>query len=86
MYWVFTCIYVCALHSYFVSSQPEEGVITGATGVTNGYELPQGCCQLNPCPLEEQPMLTPMSYLSSPRSCSFLTNDIYPYLNCLFRA
>lgn len=51
--------------------RPEEGVITGATGVTNGYELPQGCWELNPCPLEEQPMLTPMSYLSSPRSVPF---------------
>lgn len=35
-------------------------------GVTDSYELPWGCWELNPGPLEEQPVLLTVSHLSSP--------------------
>jgi hypothetical protein len=36
---------------------PEKGVESSGIGVTDGYELPCGCQELNPGPLEEQPVL-----------------------------
>ena len=37
--------------------RPEEGIRSLGTGVTGGCELPCGCWELNPGPLEEQPVL-----------------------------
>ena len=31
-----------------------EGIMSFGTGVTDICELPYGCWELNPCPLEEQ--------------------------------
>jgi hypothetical protein len=39
----------------FVSWEPEKGIWSSGTGVTDGCEPP--CGAKNPCPLEKQPML-----------------------------
>lgn len=37
--------------------RPEEGKGSLAIGVTNSCELPRGCQESNPGPLQEQPVL-----------------------------
>lgn len=48
----------------------KEGTRSPGMGVTDGCELPHGCWELNPGPLEEQTVLSPLSYLSSPSNGS----------------
>ena len=55
------CVCVCALFvlTAYRIWKPEEGVRVPETGVTDGYELPWECWELNPGPLQEQPVLFP---------------------------
>lgn len=43
---------------------PQEAVRYSKTGFADGCELPSGCWEFNPGPLEEQPEL---SHISSPK-------------------
>ena len=45
---------MCVIHE-----RPEEGIRFPETGVTDGYELLWECWELNPGPLQEQPVLFP---------------------------
>ena len=48
----------CMCNIYIQCLQrPEEGTGSSGAGVTNGCELPCGCRELNPGPLEEQQVL-----------------------------
>jgi len=47
---VYLCIHVKYLR------KPEEGTGSPEAAVTNGPELPCGCWELKPVPLEEQPV------------------------------
>ena len=49
------CILVCHMHA--APMEAEEGVGSPGTGVTDGYEPPYGCWELNQDLLEEQPVL-----------------------------
>lgn len=44
------CFYLCSLHVC-------EGIRNPGTGVTDKCELPCGCWEMNPGPLEELPVL-----------------------------
>ena len=53
---LFACLsmyHVCAWCLWW----PEEGIGSPGTGVTDSCELPCGCWELNPGPLEEQSVL-----------------------------
>jgi hypothetical protein len=51
---LFACMYVCALCGCLVLS---EGFGSPGTRVTDVYDLPYGCWNLNPGPLEKQLVL-----------------------------
>jgi len=49
---------LASLTVYFVHTSPtEEDIRSSRTGVSGGCEPPHGCWELNPGPLEEQPVL-----------------------------
>lgn len=56
-------VWVCCLHECLCTMYmqclrwPEEGIGCTATGVTDDYDLPYGCWELNPHALEEQTVL-----------------------------
>ena len=50
----------------------EEGVRPPGNGVTDSCELPCGCWESNPHPLEEQPLLLTVSHLPEPLFVSSL--------------
>ena len=50
------CLYVCLC----------EGVRSPGTGITDSCELPCACWELNPCPLEEQPVLFQRTWVQFP--------------------
>ena len=50
------CTSVHRLHARYLQ-RPEVGVRSPVTGVPDGSELPCGYWELDPGPLEEQPML-----------------------------
>jgi hypothetical protein len=54
------------------------GVRSSGTGVADSCELPCGYWQLNPGPLEEQPVLLPLSQLSSPHFHFFFPVQVCP--------
>lgn len=47
----------CVSFVCLAPSEVKEGLRSPATGVPEGSQLPCGCWALNPCPLEEQPVL-----------------------------
>ena len=49
-------MHVCA-HTCRSHWKPEEGIGSSENGVTDSCELPCGCWESNPGPLEEQPVL-----------------------------
>lgn len=49
-----------------VQQKSEEGIRSPGTGATYGCELPYGCWEPNPGPLDEQPVLSTAEHLSSP--------------------
>ena len=49
-------VYVRAPHP-LVPEEPEEGIGSPGTGVTDGCEPPCGCWEQSSCPLEEQQMV-----------------------------
>jgi hypothetical protein len=53
---LFTCISMYHMHSWY-PWRPEEGIGFSRTEVTEGYELPCRCWELNLGPLQEQPVL-----------------------------
>lgn len=73
------CIVVCLhAHAPYACStcggQRREASSPGA-GVTEGYEQPCGLREPNPGPLQEQPVPSPLSHLSSP-SNELLNQDL----------
>jgi hypothetical protein len=48
VHWCPACLYVC------------DGVRSPGTGIIDSYELPCGCWELNPYPLEKQPVFLPI--------------------------
>lgn len=60
------CLYVCALCVCLVSSEVIEAVQSPGTEVADGCELPYGCWESNPCPLQEQQVLLAAEPLLQP--------------------
>lgn len=61
----FVCVYACVL---LCASYPgsEDGVFSPGTRVTDGWESPFQCWELNPRLLEEQPVFISSDHLCSP--------------------
>lgn len=60
-----TCLYLYHLSAWY-PWKLGEGVGPSGTGVTDGYEPPCGCWELNLGPLEEQPGLLQQNSLLDP--------------------
>ena len=56
--------------------KPKEGLRFSKTGVADSCELPCGCWELNPGPLQEQQVLFPGAIFLGP-SLKLLTNQIH---------
>lgn len=71
--YVCTCLhlYVCVLCVCLVATETRRGCQTLGTVVLGGCELPDGCWELNPVPLPEQPVLLAMEPHFQPWSCDF---------------
>ena len=63
--------------SIWFSEQPEEGTESPETGATNGCELPRGCWESNPGPLEEQPVLLTIEQSPQP-SLTYFWGNVSP--------
>jgi hypothetical protein len=57
---------ISVYHMRAVPLEARECVGSSGTGITDGCELPCGSWELNPGPLEKQPVLLTLSDLSSP--------------------
>lgn len=60
-----TCLYLYHLSAWY-PWKLGEGVGPSGTGVTDGYEPPCGCWELNLGPLEEQPVLVTIELSHQP--------------------
>lgn len=67
------CMYICAPCAWYLQ-KPEDCVTNFGAGMTNGYELPYGCWESNPGPLQGQPL----SQCSSPPPWSSLSLCLFP--------
>ena len=58
--WVFVYVYGCCMSVLHICAwslwRPEDSLRSSGTEVTGNCEMPCGCWDLNPGPLEEQPM------------------------------
>jgi hypothetical protein len=64
--WVF-CMHACLYHMRaWCWQRPQEGVGSSGTEVTDGCESPCGCWELNPGPLEKQPVLNHRAFSPAP--------------------
>lgn len=52
----FPCMYIRVPHAWLVSTKTRQGIKYPGNGVTNNYKLPCGWWELQPGPLEEQPV------------------------------
>lgn len=59
-------MFVCAPHECKMVQRLEEGILRA--GVTDGCELPRGCWEASPGPLEKQPVLLSMGPFLQPHS------------------
>ena len=62
------CLLTCMRTAWVLSSQrPEEGIRSSGTDITDSYEMPCGCWEPNPGPLQEQQvLLSPEQSLQPP--------------------
>lgn len=66
MYECFTCTYMCTTHLCLSPQRPEKCVRYPSTGVATSCDLPCGCWELNPSPLQERQCSSLPSCLSDP--------------------
>ena len=52
---MYTWVFVCAPHACSTNRSQKRAFDALELEVTDSYELPSGCWNLNPCPLKEQP-------------------------------
>ena len=76
MYGCFVCMHVCAPYVCLLPEYTIEGIKSPRMRVTDSYELPCKCWQLNLGPLEEQPVLLTTEPSFSPFSLCFKTDYI----------
>lgn len=73
------CLYVCTLCIYLVPLKARKCVGTPRPRVTDVYELPCGCWEPNPGPLQDQPVLLtaePSPDLKNENFKDFATNPL----------